>query len=192
MSGNQADSTWQAERVARYPALFHQEFNGRVTARGYPSVGDGWRDLVETAVGRIASTVAAAPGGIGPDRPNQREIRDLEVYLDSRNGLPEAVSAAIDEAICLAEARSACACETCGEPGRLFKSGSWFSTACNAHGKGKPARERPGLENLHIDSWSRVLKRRVRPADTAGDPPASVRTVATNHYGYWLQMPLRR
>jgi hypothetical protein len=74
MSGNQSNPTRQAEVVARYPALFHHEFNGRVTTPGLPSVGEG----------------------------------------------------------------------------RLFKTGGWFMTACNKHAKGKPVRERPGSENLHI------------------------------------------
>ena len=35
-------------------------------------------------------------------------------------GFTNAMDAAVEEAIELAEARSACTCEQCGEPGRLF------------------------------------------------------------------------
>ena len=130
MSGN-TPRTWQADLVARYPALFNQEINGRVTAPGYPSVGDGWRDLVETAIGRIANAVAAAPSGSLKIGQTKQKFGTLRLYLDTRKGLPEATCAAIDEAVCLAEARSACTCEQCGEPGKVVHV-------------------RPGRENVHI------------------------------------------
>jgi hypothetical protein len=46
--------------VARHPDLF---FSGdhQTGIQGYPLVGDGWRDLVERAVGHIADVIAAAP-----------------------------------------------------------------------------------------------------------------------------------
>jgi hypothetical protein len=150
MSADQSNRTWQADLVARYQDLFHQEFHGRVTAPGFPSVGDGWRDLVETAIGRIATAVAAAPNGSLKIGQIKEKFATLRVYLDSRKGLPDSTNAAIDEAIELGEARSACTCETCGEPGRLFKSGGWYLTACDEHGKGEAVMVQPGRENLHI------------------------------------------
>ena len=119
MSGN-TNRTWQADLVARYPALFNQEFNGRVTAPGFPTCGDGWRDLVETAIGRIATADAAAPAGSLQIGQIKEKFGTLRLYLDTHKALPEATSAAIDEAISLAEARSACTCEQCGQPGRLY------------------------------------------------------------------------
>jgi hypothetical protein len=150
MSGNPTTPTWQSQLVARYPALFNQEIHGRVIAPGYPSVGDGWRDLVETAVGRIATAVAAAPQGSLKLGQIKEKFATLRIYLDRRRALSDQTNAAIDEAIELAEARSACTCETCGAEGRLFKSGGWFVTACDAHGKGKPVSKHSGVENLHI------------------------------------------
>jgi hypothetical protein len=150
MSGNQSNRTWQAQLVARHPGLFNQEINGRVIAPGYPMVGDGWRDLVETAIGRIASAVAAAPAGSLKIGQIKEKFATLRVYLDGSKGLPESTNAAIDEAIDLAEARSACTCETCGEPGRLFKIAGWYKTACDAHGEGQPVRERPSLQNTRL------------------------------------------
>jgi hypothetical protein len=149
MSGN-TPRTWQADLVARYPALFNQEINGRVTAPGYPSVGDGWRDLVETAIGRIANAVAAAPSGSLKIGQTKQKFGTLRLYLDTRKGLPEATCAAIDEAVCLAEARSACTCEQCGEPGRLYDKGGYVFTACDQHAQGKVVHVRPGRENVHI------------------------------------------
>ena len=63
MSAHQANRTWQSDLVARHPALFNLTEHGRTSTPGWPTVGDGWRELVETAVGRIAKAVAAAPAG---------------------------------------------------------------------------------------------------------------------------------
>ena len=149
MTGN-SNLTWQADLLARYPDLFNQESNGRVTAPGYPAVNDGWRDLVETAIGRIASAVAAAPAGSLKIGQIKEKFGTLRLYLDTRKGLPEATCAAIDEAICLAEARSACTCETCGAEGRLYDKGGYVFTACDQHAQGKVVPVRPGRENVHI------------------------------------------
>jgi hypothetical protein len=108
MSGNQSNRTWQAQLVARHPGLFNQEINGPVIAPGYPMVGDGWRDFVETAIGRIASAVAAVPAGSLKIGQIKEKFATLRVYLDGSKRLPESTNAAIDEAIDLAEARSAC------------------------------------------------------------------------------------
>ena len=149
MSGN-SNRTWQADLVARYPDIFNQEFEGRVTAPGYPSVGDGWRDLIETVIGRIATAVAAAPpGSVGIDQIKEK-FAGLRLYWHGRNNLPEATCAAIEEAIYLAEARSACTCEQCGEPGRLYDKGGYAFTACDQHAQGKVVPVRPGRENVHI------------------------------------------
>jgi hypothetical protein len=167
-------ATWQTELMARHPELFKQEFCGRVTKPGYPTVGDGWRDLVETAVGRIAVAiaVAVAPRRLVKVGQIKEKFGTLRVYLDSRRNFSDPINAAIDEAIELAEARSACTCETCGSEGRLFKHGGWLHTACDYHGRGHPVPQKQGLENVHI-VWSvsggkRVLrtKRYVRATDT--------------------------
>jgi hypothetical protein len=164
-------ATWQTELMARYPGLFKQEFCGRVTKPGYPAVGDGWRDLVEKAVARMAAAIAGLPGASLKVVQAKEKFGTLRVYLDSRRGLSNAVNALIDEAIALAEARSACTCETCGNEGRLFKHGSWLHTACGDHGKGKPVPQKPSLQNVHV-VWSvtdgkRMLraKRYVRATD---------------------------
>jgi hypothetical protein len=182
MSGNQTNRTWQADLVDRYPGLFIEEFNGRVTTPGYPTTGDGWRDLVETAVGRIATAVAAAPSGsVGIDQIKEK-FGALRLYWHGRNNLPEETCAAVEEAIYLAEARSACTCETCGAEGRLFKHGGRLLTACDEHGKGKVVHVRPGRENIHIvrtvkDGKLIIVscRRYVRETDSFVDvPPAEL------------------
>jgi hypothetical protein len=150
MSGNPTNPAWQVQLIARYPALFNQEINGRFAAPGFPSVGNGWRDLVETAIGRIAAAVAAVPGGSLRVGQIKQKFGTLRLYLDKRQGFPDATCAAIDETICLAEARSACTCETCGAEGRLYDKGGYVFTACDQHGQGKAVEVRPGCENVHI------------------------------------------
>lgn len=182
MSKNQTNPTWQAALIARYPDLFNQEFNGQVTAPGYPSTGDGWRDLVETAVGRIATAVAAAPSGSVGITQIKEKFGALRLYWQGRAGLTDAAHAAIDEAISLAEARSACTCETCGAEGRLYDNSGYVFTACDQHAQGKVVPVRPGRENVHI---VRALKggklsivscrRYIRETDSFVDvPPAEL------------------
>jgi hypothetical protein len=52
--------TWQSALVARHPALFILSVNGRTYTPGLLDVGDGWRKLVEKAVGRIAAALSKA------------------------------------------------------------------------------------------------------------------------------------
>lgn len=147
---NEANRTWQADLVARYPDLFNTEIHGETRRPGWPEVGDGWRDLVETAVGRIATAVAAEPPGSVHITQIKEKFGALRLYWHGRAGLTDAAPTAVEEAVHLAEARSACTCETCGEAGRLFKHGGQLLTACEQHAKGKAVEVRPGRENIHI------------------------------------------
>ena len=149
MSEHQAERTWQAALVARHPALFNLTEHGRTSTPGWPTCGDGWRDLVETAVGRIAAAVSAAPGSIKISQIKEK-FGSLRLYTWPGEGITDAMGQAVEEAIYLAEARSACTCEKCGEPGRLYKRAGWYATACDVHGEGDPVPIKPGFENLHI------------------------------------------
>jgi hypothetical protein len=150
MTGNQSNRTWQAALVARYSDLFNEKSGGQISTPGYPTCGDGWRDLVETAVGRIATAVAAAPSGSVGITQIKEKFACLRLYWHGRVGLTDAAHAAIEEAIHLAEARSACTCEQCGEPGRLYKRGGQLLTACDTHARGEAVKVHPGRENIHI------------------------------------------
>jgi hypothetical protein len=147
---NKLDPQWQDQLVARYPTLFVEESNGRIGTPGSPTCGDGWRDLVETAVGRIATAVAAAPSGSVGITQIKEKFGALRLYWHGRNNLPEATCAAVEEAIYLAEARSACTCETCCAEGRLFKRGGQLLTACDTHARGEAVKVQLGRENIHI------------------------------------------
>lgn len=50
----------------------------------------------------------------------------------------------------MAEARSACTCETCGAEGRLYDHGIWLATVCADHAQGNPVEIKAGLQNVHI------------------------------------------
>jgi len=140
---------WQSALMVKYPALFSREFDGKQVLCESPSVGDGWRDLVETAIARIAKIVDGEPSASLTIEDVKSKYGTIRIYYNSTN-LSEASITAVDEAINLAEARSACTCETCGEEGRLYENGHWFDTACNLHGRGTPAVVRPGWENLEV------------------------------------------
>src|ERR1700730_14384076 len=146
MSEHQINRNWRIDLIERHPHLFQTETG----TPGYPAVGDGWRDLVETAVGRIADAVAAAPSGSLAIVQIKEKFATLRIYTSSCTALPDGIRAKVEEAIALAEARSACTCETCGAEGRLFKRGGVYLTACDEHGKGEPVPVRPGRENLHF------------------------------------------
>jgi hypothetical protein len=56
----------------------------------------------------------------------------------------------INNAIALAEARSAVTCEICGVEGRLYRHGAWYMTRYTAHEKGRQVPAKPDRENLLI------------------------------------------
>jgi hypothetical protein len=175
MTDYHTGQTWQDDLVARHPDLFTLTQNGQTSTPGWPTVGDGWRDLVETAVARIADAVATAPAGSLRIVQVKSKFAGLRLYWQSA-GLSDEIKNAVEEAVALAEARSACTCEICGEAGRLFKRGGWFMTRCDDHAEGNPVEIRPGRENLHIvrtvDAGGiRILscRRYVRETDTFAD-----------------------
>jgi hypothetical protein len=64
--------------------------------------------------------------------------------------MSDEVEAKVKEAIDLAEARSACTCEQCGEEGCLYRAGGVPMTRCTAHAKGQLVEVKPCLQNLHL------------------------------------------
>jgi hypothetical protein len=136
------DESWRIDLMRRHPRLFE--------GSGYPTVGDGWRDLLERALKRIAAAVACDPAGSWIKIVQIKEkYGTLRIYYDSHK-FSKNVRAEVDEAIELAEARSACTCDECGAEGRLYDSGSWYSTRCADHAYGEPIRVKAGWDNLHV------------------------------------------
>jgi hypothetical protein len=148
MLAHQTERTWQDVLVARHPRLFLSgDDQPRIT--GYPIVGDGWRELVERAVDRIADTLAAAPSGSVTIVEAKEKFATLRMYWRGTR-LTKAAEQAITDAIALAEARSACTCEVCGREGMLHQVGGQLLTACAEHAKGSPVPIEAGWENIHL------------------------------------------
>lgn len=142
---------WRDDLVARHPALFTMETDGGFRpSGGYPEVGDGWRDLVERAAARLAEAVSGLPRGALVIVQIKEKFGTLRLYTSvAAEGLPEAVLERIDEAVALAEARSAVTCERCGDPGALWRDDGWYRTACARHGEGRKVAVKPGRDVLH-------------------------------------------
>ncbi|MRI57292.1 hypothetical protein D8770_25635 [Methylobacterium sp. DB1607] len=113
-----------------------------LTSVGGPSVGEGWRELVERAYVRIAAAQAgesAAEVAILVIEEKWGALRLTVSTLD----LCETASAAVDLAVDLAEAGSLHICEACGAPGRLSVRRGWYATVSAARADGSlPVRGR--------------------------------------------------
>jgi hypothetical protein len=140
---------WREELMARYPNLFHVKLDDRIATLGFPEVGDGWRELLEIAVSRIATAMAAAPRGSLRIVQIKEKLGTLRLYRHA-DKLSRAVENSVNQAVALAEARSACTCEVCGAEGRLYNSGGSLATACAEHANGTIVALKPGWENLHV------------------------------------------
>jgi hypothetical protein len=73
----------------------------------------------------------------------------LRLYWRGKN-LGAKTEHAIEDVVALAEARSACTCEQCGNAGALHTFGDRLATACPDHAVGEPVEVARGFENLHI------------------------------------------
>jgi hypothetical protein len=140
-------ATWRQRLVQRHPEVFIRAFRGVPFSPGYPACSDGWRDIVTNVVERVSAAAAGRP--VHFTRMSE-EHGSLRIHWAAEADLPESAELAIQEAICLAEARSACTCQTCGAAGSLYSSGSWLLTACSTHARGVPVPVRRGLENVHL------------------------------------------
>lgn len=170
---------WRIELINAYRDLFRPPPTAPVFAQGYPECGPGWRDLIERACGRITAILSA------DERVEILQIKEkygtVRVYW--RGKLAEESKRRVEEAVALAEARSAATCEQCGAEGRLYRAGGVLLTRCPAHASGQPIPIKPGLENVHmvhrlIDGLPRVACLRYdREADAFVEiDPASVGT----------------
>lgn len=137
---------WRTELIGAYPDLFHPPAGAPEAAQGSPECGEGWRDLLDRCCVRIRAAVQA-DGGTFKFSQIKEKYGSARLYWDGTLS-PDAY-ALVEEAIALAEGRSAVTCEVCGEEGRLY--GGWLTTRCAAHAEGRPAVEaRTGFENMHI------------------------------------------
>jgi hypothetical protein len=138
---------WRVELIERHRGLFQPPADFPGAAQGSPECGAGWYDLLDRMCARIRTAVQADRGILTFSQIKEK-YGTLRVYWDGE--LSAEADAQVEEAIALAEARSAVTCEVCGEEGRL-RGGAWLTTRCQAHSEGRPAVEhRSGLENVHL------------------------------------------
>lgn len=156
---------WKDDLVEAHPTLF-RPIEGRAGRSCRPECGEGWRDLLERACVRIRAAVEADGGSFTAVQIKEK-FGTLRFYW--RGDLSDEAKAKVDEAIELAEARSACTCEVCGGEGRLHRSGYWLTTRCDAHAQGAPVGPEADGENVVI--VQRVVGKRTsfRRYDRAAD-----------------------
>jgi hypothetical protein len=167
---------WRADLMTDYADLF-QPVGDPPTAQGWPAVEDGWRDLLERACVRIRAAVQA-DGGSFQFTQIKEKYGTLRAYW--HGALSPEADAQVEEAIDLAEARSASTCEICGEPGRLY-GGGWWTTRCAQHAEDRQAIEARSGDGIHVmdrivGGRRRTLRRRYDRATDSFvdvDPPGS-------------------
>jgi hypothetical protein len=137
---------WRIELINAHRDLFRPPAKAPVLAKGYPDCGPGWRGLLNSACARINAALDAE------ERVAIQQIKErhgtLRFYWQGT--LSTKCRAKVEEAVALAEARSACTCIECGEEGRLYRACAVLMTRCEAHAKGQPVAIKRGFENVHI------------------------------------------
>ena len=117
---------------------------------GAPTVGDGWDELLELALRRVEAAMAGErKDAVFAIVQVKEKFGTIRIYYEARS-LSAPAKEAIEEAVDLAEARSACTCEICGSEGRLFDGLGWFTTRCTRHADGDPVPVAHGHANLQI------------------------------------------
>lgn len=141
-----APGNWKVGLIEAHRDLFQPPAGLPAAAQGSPDCGEGWRDLLDRLCVRIRAVVRA-DGGTFRFTQVKEKYATLRVYWTGALS-PEA-DARIEEAIALAEARSAVTCEICGEPGVLHGP-RWFTTRCEAHAEARrPIAAQPG-DDIHV------------------------------------------
>jgi hypothetical protein len=144
------------ELIETFPGFFSPGERRSQGTACLPECGEGWRPILDRCCERIAATLQDG------ERFRFEKIVErqgsLRIYWGGR--LSAASEAAVREAIDLAEARSQCVCEHCGEPGRQYRQDGAVITRCDAHARGMPLPVRRGYENVHLTQ--KVIKGRAR------------------------------
>lgn len=139
--------SWEQALIRSHQKLFVRSFHGAPFVPGYPKCGPGWRHIVIKLVDRVSNATANYP--VRFVRISEKWGR-LEIYWTARVDLPQEVEHAVEEAVALAEAASACTCSSCGAEGRLFSDCGWLVTSCADHARGTPVLTPLGFANAHI------------------------------------------
>jgi hypothetical protein len=107
----------------RYPTFVIYEGYDRALA--LESVGPGWSSLINEVFDFIEQN--KIPQKVVQVKEKWGGLRIYTDVIDNR----------LDAKIREMEKKSFNVCEDCGEPGKL-RSGGWYRTLCDAHGKDKP------------------------------------------------------
>lgn len=130
------DNTWQARLVKRHPQLFIRSYRGVRFSPAYQLCPNGWQHVVATVVERVSE---AANGYRVQFCEISERCARLRICWKAASNLPTDVECRIEDAIARGEARSACACATCGAEGRLFSgAGGQLLPLCSEHARGEP------------------------------------------------------
>lgn len=125
---------WRIGLIQSHPALFGPALGSPPRPSGYPWCDGGWLDLLERLCARIEA--ALGPGEHIRIEQIKEKFASLRCYWSGE--VSPATAARIREAVALAEARSACTCERCGDVGRLYRADGVYMTRCSVHAKGAP------------------------------------------------------
>jgi hypothetical protein len=135
---------WRIELASALPDFFSPS-PGRPLC--VPACGLGWRDILDRCVLRIDAALEEGESFRFERIAERHGV--MRIYWGGR--LSAASEAAVREAIDLAEARSQCVCELCGDRGRLHRCDGVVKARCDLHAEGAPAVEvRPGFEDVHL------------------------------------------
>ena len=141
-----ADSKrWQVALIEAHPTLFHPEPEYPADVDGYPTCREGWQDILERACARITAALTG-DGDVFSFAEIKEKYGTLRIYWNGYVANESRLK--IEEAIALAEARSACICESCGAEGQLYRCGDWLLTACPKHARGEPVPRK--IDNVHM------------------------------------------
>lgn len=139
-------TNWRVDLIKAHPGLFGPRPHTSRVSIGFPDCGDGWRELLERTFARIET--ALARGGTFRVLQIVEKCGTLRLYW--RGDLSDEAAAAVDEAVALAQARSACTCSECGAKGRAYHWEGSLLTRCSVHAVGRLVEIKPGLENVHL------------------------------------------
>ncbi|MGY6249817.1 hypothetical protein ACXIUS_20060 [Bosea thiooxidans] len=124
---------WQAE-------IYRKHAGWIAGTRPHMAVGDGWADVISRLFDRMSQALTGEP-------PSTRiviiDIKEKygELRVEVLAPVGPETEAVIDEAILLAELRSECTCDECGEPGRMRSTlgqSGWLAVKCDDHQSGYP------------------------------------------------------
>lgn len=120
------------DRVFPDARLVHTRDGPALACSGWPSVPEGWRNIVETACERLEIAIAAEPAADFIVIDMREKFGAFRLTVSSI-GLSDEAHGVVTLAVDLAEARSICICDVCGRRGRLSEQGGWYATRCEEH-----------------------------------------------------------